>query len=156
MGAPFNDIGINPFTSDRRLFEGGVATVTGIKYGMVVKGDTSTNNARDVKLPSGAGDDGCRGVVSDQGDPNNSDAFAVGDEFGICVGGIVEVLLDAGQVATKDAPAITGATVGTVKPIASESPPYDVVGYFAQTYDNSAGSAPVLVSMNVAIQRRFS
>lgn len=156
MSAPINDIGINPVRSDRRLFEGCVATVTGITYGMVVIGDTGTTNFRDVKLPSGAGGTGVRGVVSDQGDPNNSNQFAVGDEFGCCVSGLVEVLLDAGQIATKDAPAITGSTAGTVKPIASESRPYDIVGTFAQTYDNSGGGSPVLVALKVDVYRRFS
>jgi hypothetical protein len=156
MSAPLNDIGLNPFRSDRRLFEGGVATGSGIKYGMVVIGDTGTTNARDVKLPTGAGNTGVRGVVSDQGDPNSSDGFAVGDEFGICVEGVVEVLLDAGESCVKDAPAITGTTAGTVKPIASESAPYDVVGQFAQTYNNSSGLTPVLVSMKMGLYRRHS
>lgn len=156
MAAPFADIGINPFGSDRREFLPGVATVTGIKYGMVVIGDTATTNARDVKLPTGAGNTGVRGVVADQGDPNSSSAFAVGDEFGVCIAGVAEVLLVAGGVATKDAPCITAATAGTVKPVAAESAPYDVVGTFAQTYDNSGGGSAVLVSVNVRPYRRFA
>lgn len=156
MSAPLNDIGLNPFRSDRRLFEGCVATVATIKYGMVVIGDTGTTNARDVKLASGAGGTGVRGVVSDQGDPNNSGLFATGDEFGCCVEGFVEVLLDAGESSVKDAPLITGGTPGTVKPIASESAPYDIVGYAAQTYNNSGGGSPVLISMRVAVQRRVA
>jgi hypothetical protein len=156
MSAPFNDIGINPPVSDRRRTEGCVATVATITYGMVVIGDTGTTNFRDVKLPAGAGGTGVRGIVADQGDPNNLGKFATGDEFGVCIDGSAEVLLDAGQIATKDAPAITGATPGTVKPVAAESAPYDVVGYFDQTYDNSAGSAPVLVSLRVSPQRRFA
>lgn len=154
MAAPAADIAINPPRSDRRQTAGSVSTVATITYGMVVIGDTGTSNFRDVKLPSGAGATGVRGVVSDHGDPNNSGLFATGDEFGVCVEGFAEVLLDAGQTATKDAPAITGATAGTVKPIASESAPYDIVGYFAQTYDNSSGSSTVLVSIRVAPQRR--
>ncbi len=156
MAAPLNDIGLNPFRSDRRQFQGCVAAVTGIKYGMVVVAHTSADtNARGVALPAGKGDTGVRGVVSDQGDPNASGAFAVGDEFGCCTDGVVEVLLDAGESAVKDAPAITGTTVGTVAAFTG-SAPYDLVGTFAQTYDNSAGTAPVLVSLKVAIYRRFS
>lgn len=146
MAAPFNDIRINPFFSDRREFQGAVATVTGIKYGMVVIGDTATTNARDVKLPAGANATLTRGVVANQGDPNNSGAFAVGDEFSVCTSGLVEVLLDAGATATKDTPACTAATVGTVK---NDTGTGDIVGIFAQTYDNSGGSSPVLVSMDV-------
>lgn len=153
MGAPFSDIGINPPRSDRRLTEGSVATVTGITYGMVVIGDTSTTNFRDVKLPTGAGNVGVRGVVQDHGDPNNSGQFAIGDEFGVCIDGLCEVLLDTGATCVKDAPAITGATPGTVKPVAAESAPYDFVGYFAQSYTNSSG-APVLVSARIIPQRR--
>jgi hypothetical protein len=153
---PAADIGINPPLSDRREFAPCVANVTGITYAMVVKGDTSTTNFRDVCLPSGAGDVGVRGVVSDQGDPNNSGQFDQYAEFGCCKAGYVEVLLDAGQSCVKDAPAITGATAGTVKPIASESAPYDIVGVFGQTYDNSAGSSPVLVSLFVNIVRRVA
>lgn len=156
MSAPLNDIGLNPFRSDRRQFEGCVATVTGVKYGMVVVADTGTTNARDVKLPTSAGATGVRGVVSDQGDPNSSDGFAVGDEFGCCVDGIVEVLLDAGEACVKDEPAICGATDGTVKPLAAESAPYDIVGTFAQTYSNAAGATPVLVSMKVSVYRRIA
>ena len=154
MGAPFNDIGLNPFISDRRLFEGCVATVTGITYGMVVCGTTSTTNARDVQLPSGANAIRIRGVVSDQGDPNNATVpggFASGDEFGACVGGLVEVLLDAGATATKDLPACTATTLGCVK---NDTGTGWIVGYFAQTLDNSAGSLPVLVSMRVDISAR--
>lgn len=154
MAAPLNDIGINPFTSDRRGFLGCVAGagVSTIVYGDVVIGDASTN-ARDVRLPTGAGSVGVRGVVSDRGDPNVSNRFAVGDEFACCYDGVVEARLDAGQIATKDAIAICGATVGTVKPLGAEAKPYDIVGRFAQTYDNSAGGAPVLVSLNVNVQR---
>lgn len=151
MAAPFNDIGINPFTSDRRGFSGGVATVGTIKYGMVVIGDTGTTNARDVKLPAGANATLCRGVVADQGDPNNGGAFAVGDEFSICREGIVEVLLDAGATATKDTGACTSATPGTVK---NDTGTGTLLGTFAQTYDNSGGANPVLVSLNVNISTR--
>jgi hypothetical protein len=151
------DINLNPFRSDRRLFTAGVATVATIKYGMAVIGDTLTTNASDVKLPAGAGAVGVRGIVADQGDPNNAGLFAVGDSFGICTDGYTEALLDAGQIATKDAPAITGATPGTIKPVGAEVAPYDIVGTFAQTFDNSGGAAPVLVSLRVpAVVRRFS
>ena len=153
MGAPPNDIGINPFTSDRRLFEGGVATATGLKYGMVAVGDTATTNARDVKPPAGAAANNVRGVISDQGDPNASGGFAVGDEFAICVNGLVEVLLDAGASCVKDTPAITSGTAGTVKPWTVETN-VDIVGNFAQTYDNTAGAAPVLVSLSVNVYRK--
>lgn len=153
MGAPFADILINPPRSDRRLTEGSVATVTGITYGMVVIGDTGTTNFRDVKLPSGAGNSGVRGVVQDHGDPNNSGQFSVGDEFGVCIDGLTEVLLDVGQTCVKDAPLITGATPGTVKPVGGEAAPYDFVGYAAESYTNS-GSSPVLISMFCKPQRR--
>lgn len=154
MAAPFNDIGINPPRSDRRQTEGCVSTVATITYGMVVIGDTATNNFRDVKLPAGAGGTGVRGVVQDHGDPNNLGKFPTGEEFGVCSDGICEVLLDAGQIATKDAPMITGTTPGTVKPFAAEAAPYDYVGKFEQTYDNSGGASPVLVSATVRPYRR--
>src|SRR5262245_11660682 len=129
------DINLNPFKSDRRQFMGGRATVTGIKYGCLVAGDTGSDDAEDVVLPSGSGAAGCRGVVSDQGDPNNSGAFAVGDTFGVCTDGYVEVLLAAGQQATKDGAAISAGTDGTVQDITGT--PDEIVGYFAQTFDNS-------------------
>ncbi len=91
--------------------------------------------------------------MQDHGDPNNSGQFAVGDEFGACIDGLVEVLLDAGQTSVKDAPLITGATAGTVKPIGGEAAPYDIVGYAAESYTNSGGS-PVLISMFCKPQRR--
>lgn len=152
MPSPFNDIGINPPRSDRRLSAGSVSTVATITYGMVVIGDTGTTNFRDVKLPAGAGAVGVRGVVQDHGDPNNSGLFATGEEFGVCVEGFCEVLLDAGAAAVKDAPLITGATPGTVKPIGGESAPYDIVGYAAQTF--TAGSSPTLISAYIKPQRR--
>lgn len=153
MGAPFNDILINPPRSDRKQTAPCVATATGITYGMVVIGDTATTNFRDVKLASGAGGTNVRGVVQDHGDPNNSGQFAIGDEFGACFDGTVEVLLDSGQSCVKDAWAITGATPGTVKPVGAEAAPYDFVGQFAESYTNSAG-VPVLVSLTVKIVRR--
>jgi hypothetical protein len=144
MGAPFNDINLSPFTSDRRGFLGCVATVATIKYGMVVIGDTGTTNARDVKLPAGANATLTRGIVSDHGDPNNSGLFATGDEFACCYDGICEALLDAGATATKDTGACTSATAGTLK---NDTGTGDLVGVWAQTYDNSGGAAPVLVSL---------
>jgi hypothetical protein len=146
MGAPFNDIGINPFTSDRRGFLGAVATVATIKYGMVVIGDTGTTNARDVKLPAGANATLTRGIVADHGDPNNAGLFAVGDEFSVCYDGVGEALLDAGATATKDTAACTSATAGTLK---NDTGTGDVVGIWAQTYDNSGGAAAVLVAIRI-------
>jgi hypothetical protein len=154
MSAPFNDIGTNPPTSDRRSFKGCVATVSGIKYGHVVIFDTGTTNFRDTKLPAGAAATLLKGVVSDQGDPNSSGAFAVGDEFACCDGGEVEVLLDAGATAvTKGQPVISSATAGTVKGWTNETA-VDVLGEFTQDYDNSLGSSAVLVSMRVGIYRK--
>ena len=154
MPAPLADILINPPRSDRRVVPGMVATVTGITYGMVVIYDTGTTNFRDVKLPAGAGSISVAGVVADQGDPNNSGQFAVGDEFGVCVDGIVEVLLDAGQSCTKGGYAITGATAGTVKTVAGESAPYSIVGQFMETL--TAGSSPTLVSVRVGLHHRVA
>jgi hypothetical protein len=156
MAAPLDDIGINPARSNRTLVVGCVAGGTGIKYGYVVKGKTSGNtNFRDVILASGKGDTGLRGVVCDQGDPNDSGKFASGEEFGVCTEGYAEVWLDAGESAVKDAPAISGTTDGTVAAVAG-SAPYDIVGTFAQTYDNSLGATPVLISIKVGVYRRFS
>ena len=108
MAAPIAYIAspLNPVSSDRRVIESAVPTVTGVKYGVVVIGDTGTNNFRDVKLPTADGPTGVRGVVTDQGDPNNSGAFAVGDELGVCMSGVAEALLKAGATATKDEPCI--------------------------------------------------
>lgn len=153
MGAPFADIGINPPRSDRRTAKGSVTTAAGVTYGMVVIGDTASTNYRDVKLPAGAAASNVRGVVQDHGDPNNGGAFPVGEEFGVCDDGDVEVLLDTAQSCVKDQWAISGATPGTVKPVAAEAAPYDFVGQFSQTYNNTTG-APVLVSMKVRIVRR--
>lgn len=150
--ALFPDIGINPPRSDRRVLSGMNPTGTGITYAMVVIYDTGTTNFRDVKLPTGAGNAGVAGVVSDQGDPNNNGQFAVGDDMGVCVDGIVEVLLDAGQTATKGGYAITGATAGTVKPIAGESAPYSIVGQFMQTL--TAGASPTLVTLRMGLHHR--
>ncbi len=152
MPAPFNDIGINPPRSDRRVIPGFVSTVSTVTFGMVVIYDTATNNFRDVKLPAGAGSISVAGVVADHGDPNSSGTFATGEEFGVCVDGIVEVLLDASQAAVKGAYAVTGATAGTVKPIGAESAPYSIVGQFMQTL--TAGATPTLVSLRVGLHHR--
>jgi hypothetical protein len=150
MGAPANDIGINPPRTDRRESISGVATGAGITYGCVVCFDSGTTNNRDVKLPAGANALLCAGVVQDQGDPNASGAFAVGDEFGICNDGIVEVLVDAGVQVHKGKKACTSATAGTVK---EDTGTGNIVGQFMQDYDNTLGAAPVLVSMKVLIER---
>lgn len=154
MAAPIADIAspLNPVSSDRRVIESAVPTVTGVKYGVVVIGDTGTNNFRDVKLPTADGPTGVRGVVTDQGDPNNSGAFAVGDELGVCMSGVAEALLKAGATATKDEPCIA-ANGGFVIPVAG-SAPYDIVGTFRQT--KTAGANAELVSINVTPYRRFS
>jgi hypothetical protein len=141
------DIGINPFTSDKRGFIGCVANATGIKYGMVVIGDTGSTDARTVKLPAGANSAGTRGVCTDHGDPNSGDDFAVGDEFSCCYDGIVEVLLDNGATATKDGAACTSGTAGTVK---DDTGTGDIVGYFADKTKTNSTGAPILVSMRVA------
>jgi hypothetical protein len=152
MAAPFNDILINPPRSDRRIIPGFVTTETGPTYGMCMMYDTGTTNFRDVKRTTGAGVASVAGVVADHGDPNNSGQFSTGDDMGLCVDGIVEVLLDGGQTATKGAYAISGATAGTVKPIGGESAPYSIVGQFMETL--TAGASPTLVSLRMGLHHR--
>lgn len=150
MGAPFNDIGINPPVSDRRRSVGCVATGAGITYGAVVKRDSGTTNFRDTKIAAGANDSLIVGVCQDQGDPNNSGQFAVGDEFGAAIDGDVEILIDTVLV-HKGKYGCTSATNGTVK---EDTGTGDVVCQFMQDYDNSAGTGPVLVSARMALANR--
>jgi hypothetical protein len=145
------NIGLNPPLSGNIHSFTGVATVVGIKFGHVVVTAATPNHA-EVALPAGVAGTGILGIVTDQMGPAGS---AVGDTMSIRDAGDAEVYLDTGQSVNVDDNLITGATPGTVKPIATEAPPYDVVGRSLQKYTNDTGG-PARVSCRLGIQRRFT
>lgn len=145
------DIGFNPPSSGNIHSFTGVATVAGIKFGHVVVSAGTANHA-DVALPGGAAAGGVTGIVTDQMGPGGS---AVGDTMSIRDAGDAEVYLDVGLSVNVDDILITGATPGTVKPIAAEPAPYDIVGRSRQRYTNDTG-VPSRISCRLDLARRFT
>ena len=124
-------------------------SVATAKYGMIAVPD-ATSNHDGAKINIAAGETLIEGVITSQGDPNNSDLFAVGDQPSVAIEGIVEVLFAAGEVIAKGDTIITGGTAGCGKVLGAEAKPYAVLGYAEQaiTIGAAAGRASVRLSIH--------
>lgn len=141
------DVGLNPPGTRHDSVVGGLATVTGIKFGHVLVMDTGTTNSRRaVKTTSTAGDAPIAGVCVSQTDPTNGSAL--NDNLEVCNAGIVEVWLASGNAITKGDKLITSGTAGQVKKLASETTP-DILGVAME--DMASQSGAVLIACRLGI-----
>ena len=114
------DVGLNPPVRGNIHSRTGQAGTTGMKFGMVVVSAQTANHAEMV-LTTTAGDPLTLGVITTQGDPNNSGAFALGDEFSVRDAGDVQVLVDATTALNVGDILIASTTAGQAKKLASET-----------------------------------
>jgi len=141
------DVGLCPPGTRHDKVIGGVASVTGIKFGHVVLMDTAaTGLHRSVTTTATAGSAPIAGVVVSQTDPTNGSA--VGDNLEICYSGIVEVVLAASNAITKGDKLITAAVAGQVKKLASETTP-DILGVAMEDMASNANAVRIACRVGI-------
>lgn len=136
-----------PFSRPAKSQAGTVASGT-VKRGYVLV-DGATAAHADVKPCSAAGETKLVGVCTSQGDPNNSDAIAVGDTCEVAYDGDVEVMFPAGTVIAMEDIIIASATAGHAKVLGAEGKPYMVLGRAKQAI--TIGAAAGLASVRLQI-----
>lgn len=143
-------IGLNPPKAGNRHSLTGRATVTGMKFGMIAVPDTSDGGHDAMKLSTGAGEEPLAGIITSQGDPNNSDAFAVGDEFSVRDEGEAEVLVLGSTSYDEGDYIIASDTAGVGKKLVGETGTMMLVGRCLQKV--TTGSNPQRVSVKLLLQ----
>lgn len=128
------DIGLNPPKATKLHSRTGVMTDALAKFGAVLV-SAATGNHADMATTTAAGAAAVMGVVTSQGDPNNSGLFAVGEEVSVADLGDVEIQVVAGTYAVGDA-LITSTTAGCAKKRAAEAGA-DVIGTALQAITTS-------------------
>jgi hypothetical protein len=144
------DIGLNPPKATNIHSRTGVMQDALAQFGSILV-QAGTGNHADMQTTTTAGATGVMGVVTSQGDPNNSGLFAVGDQASVRDLGDAEVLVVAGTYAVGD-PIITSTTAGAGKKLAAESGA-DVLGYSLQAITLAATGR---ISVRLQITRRGS
>lgn len=137
-----------PFCRPGKSQAGIVATGT-VKYGYVLV-DGATAAHADVKPCTSAGETKLVGVCTSQGDPNNSGAFATGDQVDVAYDGDAEVMFPAGTVIAMEDIIIASATAGHAKVLGAEAKPYMVLGRAKQAI--TIGAAAGLASVRLQIE----
>lgn len=140
-------IGLNPRGTRHDRVVGGVAGVTGIKFGDVVIWDTSaTTEPRTVKKTTTAGDKPVAGVCVTMTDPTNGSA--VGDKLEICQVGVVELNMAASETLSPGDEVVTSTTSGAAKKLGAEVKP-DIIGRANMFLASTAGVVRVSVELNI-------
>lgn len=142
------DIGLNPPRGQNVHSRTGVMTDALAQFGSILI-QAGTGNHADMVTTASAGAAGVQGVVQQQGDPNNSGLFAVGDQVSVRDAGEAQVLVVAGTYAVGD-PIITSTTAGAGKKLAAETGA-DVVGFSEQAITLAQTG---LISVRLNIYRR--
>jgi hypothetical protein len=143
-------IGLNPPKAGNRHSFSGRATVTGMKFGMIAVPDTSDGGHDAVKLSTAAGEEPLAGVITSQGDPNSSDAFAVGDEMSIRDEGEAEVLVLGSTAYDEGDYIIASNTAGVGKKLESETGVIMLLGRCLQKC--TTGTNPQRISVHLLLQ----
>lgn len=139
---PSKDFNVHSFT--------GNTTDALCKYGSIVI-SSATTDSNAVKTTTTAGDNLVMGVVTDQGDPNNSGLFASGSAVSVRDMGVAEVLLLGSVTYAVGDVIITSTTAGVGKKLASETTA-DQLGTCLQAI--TTGTNPQLVSVRLNIVKR--
>lgn len=145
------DIGLTPPKAGNLHSRAGRPTTTGMKFGMVVVADTTDGGHDAITTTTTAADTGVVGVITSQGDPNNSGQFAVGDECSVRDLGDVELLVLGGTAYNEKDLFITSTTAGVAKKLEAETGSIDLIGRCLQSL--TTGSNPQRVSCKLNIQR---
>lgn len=144
------DIGLMP-TTNRALHFRTVNTTDALcKYGSVVISAGTTDSSACVTSTT-AGDNKVLGVITDHGDPNNSDLIPSGASVSCADLGDVEILV-LGSVSYEVGDIlITSTTAGVAKKLAAESTA-DQIGTVLQKI--TTGTNPQLISCRLMINKR--
>lgn len=143
------DIGLNPPKAGNLHSRTGVMTDALAFFGAIVVSSGTSGHA-DMATSTTAGDPLAMGVVTSQGDPNNSGLFAVGDEVSVRDLGDAEVAVKAATYARGDR-IIQSTTAGLGKKIAAETGDLCVVGECLQDITIAADGGRI--SVRVTMQR---
>lgn len=143
------DIGLNPPKHGNLHSRTGVMTDALASYGALVS-YAATGNHADMVTSTTAGDPLTAGVVTNQGDPNNSGLFAVGDEVSVRDLGDAQVQVVAAAY-TVGQRIIQSGTAGLGKGYAAETGDLCVVGECLQAI--TIGTNGGLVSVRLLMQR---
>lgn len=145
------DIGLNPPAAGNIKSRTGRATTSGITFGMLLVSDTSDGAHEAMTQSTSAGQNGLTGVCTSQGDPNNSDAFAIGDEFSCRSIGDAEVLVLGSTSYDENDYLIASTTPGVAKKLESETGVITLLGRCMSKL--TTGTNPQRVSCELAIQK---
>ncbi|MEO9194592.1 MAG: hypothetical protein ABI445_13110 [Polyangia bacterium] len=119
------------------------------QFGAVVVSSGALGHAN-MATTTTAGDPLVAGVVTSQGDPNNSGLFAIGDEVSVTDLGDVLVLVAGGTTLARGDRLIAAATPGLAKKLAAET---NVCVLGESLQDVTTGALPQLVSCRLQLQR---
>lgn len=122
------------------------------KFGSVLV-FSGTDSHADMATTTSAGATKVAGVVTSQGDPNNSGLFAVDDEVSVRDDGDVELLVLGSVAYARGDLLITSTTAGVAKKLAAETGA-DIIGECLQ--DITTGSNPQRISCRLRLNRRGS
>jgi hypothetical protein len=135
-----------PVYSRPENFFPGELEVATAKYGYLVK--LSGTSPTGIVITTTVGEQPF-GVVTDQGDPNNSDLFASGTIVSVARGGMCDVMFDAATVITKGDKIIVSGTDGHAKVLEAEVDPYWLLGEAMQTVTIGAAAGLATVALNI-------
>lgn len=144
-----NDAGLNPPVRGNTRFLEGTAGGTGIKFGSVVQFDSGNDDHDSMVATAATGATGIMGVVTSQGDPNNSGLFATGDNFSVQTQDFAQVLVLGSASYDKTDMLIASATKGVAKKRESETGLMDVIGYPVQKVTTGTASQLISVRLNL-------
>lgn len=143
------DIGLNPPKAGNVHSRTGIMTDALASFGALLS-YAATGNHADMVTSTTAGDPLTAGVVTSQGDPNNSGLFAVGDSVSVRDLGDAEVQVVSGTY-TIGQRIIQSATAGMGKAYAAETGDLCVVGESLQAI--TTGTNGQRISVRLLMQR---
>ncbi len=145
------DLALYPFAAEKDLHSFTATTADAVcKKGSLVAWSGSTDSSAVVATTS-AGQNLLAGVVTDQGDPNNSGLFASGVNVSVRDMGVVDVLCLGGVTYARGDILIATTTTGVAGKYTSGST-YDQLGVVMQ--EITTGSSVQLVSCRLNIMKR--
>lgn len=144
------DIGLNPPKRGNVHSRTGIMQDALAQFGSVVIASGTTGHA-DMSTTTTSNTTGVMGVVTSQGDPNNNQLFAVGDEVSVRDLGDVEILVLGGVTYARGDQLITSTTAGVAQKRVSQTGLMDLIGEVLQ--DVTTGTNPQLISCRLLLQR---
>lgn len=142
------DIGLNPPKAGNIHSRTGVMADALAKFGSVVVKSGTTDHAA-MATTTSAGATGVMGVVTSQGDPNNSGLHAVGDEVSVRDAGDVEILVLPATAYARGDKLITSTTAGVAKKLEAETGNMTIIGEVLQ--DVTTGAAAQRISCRLTM-----